>query len=199
MVGYNSLNDEIVMYHVSHQGQQFGPYTVEQINQYHAQGAFDASSHVGDANANGWIEIWQLPGVVLPTKDSPPKENETNGVQGAVTELYDMENDELDDDIKTSWAIGIAYICAFGVVFLCYVAHVRPPISWIVGVVAAVIYMMPFMLLEDYAKRLYKRGTKVGALVCRIAIAVIAPIILLYVYRFLSDELPPGSRIQFLE
>ena len=47
---------EIEMYHVSHQGQQFGPYTVEQINEYLAQGAFDASSHVWDANANGWIE-----------------------------------------------------------------------------------------------------------------------------------------------
>ena len=54
------------MYHVSHQGQQFGPYTVEQINQYLAQGAFDASSHVWDANVNGWVEIWQLPGVILP-------------------------------------------------------------------------------------------------------------------------------------
>lgn len=54
------------MYHVSHQGQQFGPYTLEQINEYLAQGAFDASSHVWDANVNGWVEIWQLPGVILP-------------------------------------------------------------------------------------------------------------------------------------
>ena len=56
------------MYHVSHQGQQFGPYTVEQINEYLAQGVFDASSHVWDANANGWIEILKLPGVVLSAK-----------------------------------------------------------------------------------------------------------------------------------
>ena len=54
------------MHHVSHQGQQFGPYTVEQINQYLSQGAFDASSHVWDANVNGWVEIWKLPGVILP-------------------------------------------------------------------------------------------------------------------------------------
>lgn len=54
------------MYHVSHQGQQFGPYTVEQINQYLTQGAFDAGSHVWDEASNGWIEISQLKGVVLP-------------------------------------------------------------------------------------------------------------------------------------
>ena len=59
------------MYHVSHQGQQFGPYTVEQINQYLSQGAFDASSHVWDANTNGWIEICQLQGVVLPPQAVP--------------------------------------------------------------------------------------------------------------------------------
>ena len=57
------------MCHVSHQGQQFGPYTVEQINQYLAQGAFDAGSHVWDANANGWVPLWQLPGVILPAVD----------------------------------------------------------------------------------------------------------------------------------
>ena len=59
------------MYHVSHQGQQFGPYTVEQINEYLAQGAFDASSHVWDANANGWVPIGQLPGVILPAVHGP--------------------------------------------------------------------------------------------------------------------------------
>lgn len=59
------------MHHVSHQGQQFGPYTVEQINEYLAQGAFDASSHVWDANANQWIEIWKLPGVVLASQAVP--------------------------------------------------------------------------------------------------------------------------------
>ena len=59
------------MHHVSHQGQQFGPYTVEQINQYLAQGTLDASSHVWDANANGWVEIRQLPGVALPLQSIP--------------------------------------------------------------------------------------------------------------------------------
>lgn len=59
------------MHHVSHQGQQFGPYTVEQINQYLAQGLLGANSHVWDANANGWIEIWQLPGVILPSQAVP--------------------------------------------------------------------------------------------------------------------------------
>ena len=60
------------MHHVSHQGQQFGPYSVEQINQYLVQGVLDASSHVWDQDANGWIEIGRLPGVILPTQQAQP-------------------------------------------------------------------------------------------------------------------------------
>ena len=60
------------MHHVSHQGQQFGPYSVEQINQYLAQGVLDGGAFVWDQNANGWIEIGQLPGVILPTHQAQP-------------------------------------------------------------------------------------------------------------------------------
>ena len=60
------------MHHVSHQGQQFGPYSVEHINQYLAQGALDASSYAWDQNANEWVEIGQLPGVILPIQQSQP-------------------------------------------------------------------------------------------------------------------------------
>ena len=74
------------MYHVSHQGQQFGPYTVEQINQYLAQGTFDASSHVWDANTNGWVEIGTWPGVILPSAPDPktpiPQSSQYQGQNG---------------------------------------------------------------------------------------------------------------------
>ena len=60
------------MHHVSHQGQQFGPYSVEQINQYLAQGVLDGSTFVWDQNTNGWIEIGQLPGVILPAHQAQP-------------------------------------------------------------------------------------------------------------------------------
>jgi len=60
------------MHHVSHQGQQFGPYSVEQINQYLAQGVLDSSSHVWDQTTNGWMEIGQLPGVILPFQQAQP-------------------------------------------------------------------------------------------------------------------------------
>ena len=60
------------MHHVAHQGQQYGPYAVEQINQYLAQGVLDAGSHAWDQNANEWVEIGQLPGVILPTHQAQP-------------------------------------------------------------------------------------------------------------------------------
>ena len=59
------------MHHVSHQGQQFGPYSVEQINQYLAQGVLDSSSQAWDQDTNGWVEIGQLPGVVVPSQQAP--------------------------------------------------------------------------------------------------------------------------------
>jgi hypothetical protein len=154
----NLSGNEIVMYHVSHQGQQFGPYTVEQINQYLAQGAFDASSHVWDANANGWIEIWQLPGVVL-------------------------------DDANSNAAMLIVILCGIGIVILCFMYHVLPPISLFVGMGAGIIFILPFFFLAEHANGLHKRGAKGGAWACEIAMVVIALIILLYVYQFLSDKL----------
>ena len=60
------------MHHVSHQGQQFGPYSVEQINQYLAQGVLDGNTSVWDQTTNGWMEIRQLPGVILPFQQAQP-------------------------------------------------------------------------------------------------------------------------------
>ena len=60
------------MHHVSHQGQQFGPYSVEQINQHLAQGVLDGSTFVWDQNTNGWMGIGNLPGVILPSQQAQP-------------------------------------------------------------------------------------------------------------------------------
>jgi hypothetical protein len=60
------------MHHVSHQGQQFGPYSVEQINQYLAQGVLDGNTSVWDQTTNGWMEIGQLAGVILPFQQAQP-------------------------------------------------------------------------------------------------------------------------------
>ncbi|MBC8245640.1 MAG: DUF4339 domain-containing protein [Verrucomicrobia bacterium] len=59
------------MYHVSHQGQQLGPFTVEQINQYLAQGLLDASSHIWDSSTNNWVGILEVPGVGMPPQVVP--------------------------------------------------------------------------------------------------------------------------------
>ena len=59
------------MHHVLQDNQQFGPYSIQEINQYLAQGALNATAQVWDANANGWVEIWQVPGVVLPQAQTP--------------------------------------------------------------------------------------------------------------------------------
>ena len=60
------------MYHVSHQGQPFGPYSVEQLNQYLAQGALDASTYAWDQTSNQWVGIGQVPGVILPIQQAQP-------------------------------------------------------------------------------------------------------------------------------
>ena len=59
------------MYHVAHQGQQLGPYTVEQINQYLAQGLLDANSHIWDSSTNNWVGILEVPGVGMPPQAVP--------------------------------------------------------------------------------------------------------------------------------
>lgn len=98
MGGYNSLKYEIIMYHVSHQGQQFGPYTVEQINQYLAQGTLDGNSHVWDANTNQWIPITQVPDVSLASTLTPvpltPSIRPTTGTSAITKEFIESASTE---------------------------------------------------------------------------------------------------------
>ena len=92
------------MYHVSHQGQHFGPYTVEQINEYLAQGAFDAGYHVWDANANQWIAITQVPDVSLPSTLTPvpptPSTSPSTGASAITKEFIESASPELREMLQ---------------------------------------------------------------------------------------------------
>ena len=54
----------VMTYHVSHQGQQCGPYTVEQISVYIGQGLLSTDSLAWNSESNAWVSIAQVPGVV---------------------------------------------------------------------------------------------------------------------------------------
>jgi hypothetical protein len=64
------------MYHVYHQGQQFGPYSIKEINDYLAQGALDGSTLVLDPSINSWVEISTIYGIEIPTNTDPIQQAE---------------------------------------------------------------------------------------------------------------------------
>ena len=55
----------MVMIHVMHDGQQFGPYNLEDLNSYLAQGALLPTDHAWWEGAPAWVPMDQVPGVQL--------------------------------------------------------------------------------------------------------------------------------------
>ena len=55
-----------MLIHVNRDGEQFGPYTVEDLNAYLAQGSILPTDQAWYEGAAGWMPMDQVPGVVLP-------------------------------------------------------------------------------------------------------------------------------------
>ena len=60
-----------MMIHVMRDGQQFGPYTLEDLNAYLAQGSLLATDQAWWEGAPSWVPMNQVPGVQLPGMDQP--------------------------------------------------------------------------------------------------------------------------------
>ena len=60
-----------MMIHVMRDGQQFGPYTLEDLNAYLAQGSLLATDQAWWEGAPSWVPMNQVPGVQLPGVDQP--------------------------------------------------------------------------------------------------------------------------------
>ena len=61
----------VVMIHVMRDGQQFGPYTIEDINTYLAQGTLLPTDQAWYEGATNWMLITEVPGVVHGAAPAP--------------------------------------------------------------------------------------------------------------------------------
>ena len=59
------------MIHVMRDGQQFGPYTIEDLNAYLAQGSLLPTDQAWWEGAPAWVPMDQVPGVILPGGVAP--------------------------------------------------------------------------------------------------------------------------------
>ena len=55
-----------MLIHINRDGEQFGPYTLEDLNAYLAQGALFPMDLAWWDGAPGWVQMKEVPGVVLP-------------------------------------------------------------------------------------------------------------------------------------
>ena len=62
--GWVGVFSGVVMIHVMRDGQQFGPYTIEDINAYLAQGTLLPTDQAWYEGAANWMPITEVPGVV---------------------------------------------------------------------------------------------------------------------------------------
>jgi len=58
-----------MLIHIQRDGQQFGPYTLEDLNQYLADGSLLPSDLAWYEGAQGWVHMHQVSGVVMPLPD----------------------------------------------------------------------------------------------------------------------------------
>ena len=61
-----------MLIHVNRDGEQFGPYTIEDLNAYLAQGSILPTDQAWYEGAAGWMPMDQVPGVVLPGAAADP-------------------------------------------------------------------------------------------------------------------------------
>ncbi|SVC99955.1 uncharacterized protein METZ01_LOCUS352809, partial [marine metagenome] len=58
--------------HVNKDGQQIGPYDLEQVNQYLEQGSLLPTDPAWHEGLDGWVPLNQVEGVVVPGASAPP-------------------------------------------------------------------------------------------------------------------------------
>ena len=61
-----------MMIHILRDDQQFGPYTVEDLNSYLVQGSILPTDQAWYEGAAGWMPMDQVPGVILPGQAAAP-------------------------------------------------------------------------------------------------------------------------------
>ena len=66
------LHARPMMIHISRGDQQFGPYTVEDLNAYLIQGSILPTDQAWYEGAAGWMSMDQVPGVILPGQAAAP-------------------------------------------------------------------------------------------------------------------------------
>ena len=71
-----------MLIHINRNGEQFGPYTLEDLNAYLAQGTLFPTDLAWWDGAPGWVQMNEVPGVVLPgavATDTPALELKAGG------------------------------------------------------------------------------------------------------------------------
>ena len=66
------LPTQLMMIHILRDDQQFGPYTVEDLNSYLVQGSILPTDQAWYEGAVGWMPMDQVPGVILPGQAAAP-------------------------------------------------------------------------------------------------------------------------------
>ena len=65
---------------IDRNGQQFGPYTVEEVNAYLLSGNIVGSDMACPQGGSQWVPVSSIEGVVLPPPPPPPREVERNAL-----------------------------------------------------------------------------------------------------------------------
>ena len=66
------LLTQLMMIHILRDDQQFGPYTIEDLNSYLVQGSILPTDQAWYEGAAGWMPMDQVPGVILPGQAAAP-------------------------------------------------------------------------------------------------------------------------------
>ena len=78
-----------MMIHISRDGQQFGPYTIAEVNSYLADGVLLPTDQAWFEGAPGWMNVTEVPGVIgTAAPGAPPPPPAVAPVQTEVVARY---------------------------------------------------------------------------------------------------------------
>ena len=118
--------------HVTRDGQDFGPYEVEDINGYLKLGTLLPTDMAWHEGLPGWIPLFQIRGVQVPVETqvhAPPSLRQANPALSNGPRLAMAAQTPRTPTVKRNWWIGVIFMLTIGLAVAGYIVFRKTQIS----------------------------------------------------------------------
>jgi len=114
-----------VMIYIDREGEQFGPYSIDQVSSYLGDGSLLVSDMAWHEGLNDWVPVSHIQGVILPKNRSSPPPSPSRE-----RDYSNEEYDEDDNEYKKRGSAGIISKAIIGVLFVIFFGYPFYFVGW---------------------------------------------------------------------